>query len=91
MISDDLEARARRLLASPGNKRVELMVSGPLSRLGTVRQSLDQVGVAARFVQNRTLRQVSQRLNVAPMPLYGPRHAAPAPSRQCRKARVRAA
>jgi hypothetical protein len=40
---DDLEARARRLLASPGNKRVEIMVSGPLARLGTVRQSLDQV------------------------------------------------
>ena len=41
--SDDLEARARRLLASPGNKRVEIMVSGPLARLGTVRQSLDEV------------------------------------------------
>jgi hypothetical protein len=42
-IADDLEARARRLLASPGNKRVEIMVSGSLDRLGTVRQSLDQV------------------------------------------------
>jgi hypothetical protein len=42
-MSDDLEARARRLLASPGSKRVEIMVSGPLARLGTVRQSLDQV------------------------------------------------
>ena len=40
---DDLEARALRLLASPGNKRVEIMVSGSLNRLGTVRQSLDQV------------------------------------------------
>ena len=38
---DDLDARARRLLASPGNKRVEIMVSGPLSRLGAVRKSLD--------------------------------------------------
>lgn len=41
--SDDLEARARRLLASPGNKRVEIMVSGSLDRLGTVRQSLEHV------------------------------------------------
>jgi hypothetical protein len=41
--SDDLEARARRLLAGPGNKRVEIMVSGCLDRLGTVRKSLEQV------------------------------------------------
>jgi hypothetical protein len=43
-MADDLEARARRLLAGSGNnKRVEIMVSGPLARLGAVRQSLDLV------------------------------------------------
>jgi hypothetical protein len=42
-VIDTLEARARRLLASPGNKRVEIMVSGPPSRLGAVRKSLDLV------------------------------------------------
>jgi hypothetical protein len=40
---DDLEARARRLLAGPVNRRVELMVSGPPARLGAVRKSLDLV------------------------------------------------
>ena len=40
---DDLEARARRLLAGSLNKRVEIMVSGPLARLGAVRKSLDLV------------------------------------------------
>jgi hypothetical protein len=40
---DDLETRARRLLAGGGNKRVEIMVSGPLARIGEVRKSLDLV------------------------------------------------
>jgi hypothetical protein len=40
---DDLEARARRLLASVGNKRVEIMISGPLGRVGVVRKSFDDL------------------------------------------------
>jgi len=42
-MSDDLEARARRLLASPGKKRVEIMISGPPLCVDVVRESLDDL------------------------------------------------
>jgi hypothetical protein len=42
-MNDDLEARALRLLAGNPHKRVEIMVTGQLSRLRVVRQSLDRL------------------------------------------------